>query len=110
MAIFSSATVQTTTVTNSATKIFTPKSALYADGAYATDVTIINTGSTACHVGIAAVTTTGLLLNPGNQVTIEGYKYAAGASDGDTAGDIYAITSSGTTTVEAGLATVTAVD
>ena len=106
MAIFSSGSVQTTTVTNSATKIFDTTSAPYATGAYPTNVTIINTGSTACHVGIAAVTTTGLTLNPGEQLTIEGYSHLKG----DTTGDLYAITASGTTTVEVGLATVTAVD
>lgn len=104
MAIFSSGSVQTTTVTNSATKIFDTTSSLYATGAYLNNVTVVNTGDTACHVGIAAVTVTGLTLNPGEQLTIYGYSHVKG----DTTGDLYAITDSGTTTVEVGLATVDA--
>lgn len=104
MAIFAAGSVQTTTVTNSATKIFDTTSALYATGAALTNVTIVNTGSVACHVGIAAVTATGAPLNPGEQLTIYGYSHIKG----DTTGDLYAITASGSTTVEAGLATVDA--
>lgn len=104
MAIFASGSVQTTTVTTGATKIFDTTSSLYATGAALTNVTIVNTGTVACHVGIASVTTTGLTLGPGQQLTIYGYSHIKG----DTTGDLYAITNSGSTTVEAGLATVDA--
>lgn len=104
MAIFSSGSVQTTTVTNAATKIFDSTSSLYATGAALTNLTIVNVGSTTCFVGIAAVTVTGLRLAPGQQLTIYGYSYVKG----DTTGDVYAITASGTTSIQAGLATVDA--
>jgi hypothetical protein len=104
MAIFSSGSVQTTTVTNSATKVFDTTSSLYATGATLTNLTLVNTGSTTCFVGIASVTTTGLRLAAGQQLTIYGYSYAKS----DTTGDVYAITASGTTTIQAGLATVDA--
>jgi hypothetical protein len=106
MAIFAASTVQNTTVTNSATKVFDTTSALYSTGANLTDLTIINTGTTTCFVGIAAVTVTGLRLAPGQQIVINGYKYVKG----NTLGDVYAITASGTTTIEAGFATGNVVD
>lgn len=106
MAIFASGGVQTTTVTNSATKVFDTTSSLYTTGATLTDVTLVNVGTTTCFVGIAAVTTTGLRLAPGQQLTITGYKYVKG----NTLGDVYAITASGTTVIEAGLATDSTVD
>jgi hypothetical protein len=104
MAIFASGSVQTTTATNSATKVFDTTSSLYATGAHLTNLTLVNTGSTTCFIGIAAVTVTGLRLAPGQQITIYGYDYVKG----NTAGDVYAITASGTTTIEAGLSTVNA--
>lgn len=106
MAIFATGSIQTTSVTTAATKVFDTTSALYTTGATLANVTLINTGAVACHVGIAAVTTTGLTLNPGEQLTITGYSHVKG----DTTGDLYAITASGTTTVEAGLATDATVD
>lgn len=105
MAIFSSGSVQTTTVTNSATKVFDTASNKYATGAALTNLTLVNTGATTCFIGIAAVTVTGLRLAAGQQITIYGYNYTAGSG---TAGDVYAITASGTTTIEAGLSTVNA--
>lgn len=106
MGIFAAPTVTATTVTNAATKIFDSTSSKFATGAYLTDLIIINTGTTTCFVGIAAVTTTGLRLAPGQQITFTGYKYLKG----DTTGDVYAITASGTTTVETGLATDSTTD
>lgn len=103
MAIFASNAIQTTTVTNSATKIFDSTSSKYATGANLVGLTIANVGSTTCFIGIASVTTTGLRLAPGQQITYnDAYSYVKG----DTTGDVYAITASGTTLVEAGLATV----
>lgn len=104
MAIFAAGSVQTTTATNSATKVFDANSSKYAAGATLTNVTLVNTGSTTCFIGIAAVTTTGLRLAAGQQLTIYGYSY----TKGDTNGDIYAITASGSTTIQAGLSTVNA--
>lgn len=102
MAIFASNTVQTTSVGNSATQVFSTANAAFATGATLKNLTIINTGSVTCFVGIASVTTTGLRLAPGQQITINGYSYVKG----DTNGNVYAITASGTTTIEAGLGTV----
>ena len=106
MGIFAASTATVTTVTNSATKIFDSTSSKFATGAHLTDLTVINTGTTTCFVGIAAVTVTGLRLAPGQQIVINGYNYVKG----DTTGDVYAITASGTTTVETGLATGNVVD
>jgi hypothetical protein len=104
VSIFSSGSIQTTTVTTGATKVFDVTSSLYATGAALTNLTLVNTGSVTCFVGIASVTVTGLRLAPGQQLTIYGYSYVKG----DTNGDVYAITASGTTTIQAGLATVDA--
>lgn len=107
MAIFSP-NVQTTTVTNSATKIFDTTSSLFTTGATLADVTIENTStSTAIFLGQSAVTAvTGLRLDPGDQITYQGYSRVKG----DTVGDIYAITASGTAVAVTGLATVNTVD
>ena len=110
MGIYATSTVQTTSVGNSATKVFDTQSSKYVDGAYLNDVTLVNTGTVTAFVGIAAVTTTGLRLAPGQQLTITGYHYLGGATKGDTNGNIYAITASGTTTIQAGLATDATVD
>lgn len=102
MAIFASNTIKTTSVTTAAVKIFDVTSSAFATGATLKNVTVMNTGSVTAFIGIASVTTTGLRLAPGQQLTINGYSYVKG----DTTGDLYAITASGTTTIEAGLGTV----
>ena len=94
MAIFSTAT-QGTVVTNSATQVFST-SGLTSPR----DVTVVNQGTAIVWVGGGTVTTTsGVQLNVGAQLTV-GYQAAQ---------NLWAITSAGTATVEAGLATVDAV-
>lgn len=107
MAIFSP-NVQTNTVTNSATKVFDTTSSLFTTGATLADVTVENTStSTTVFLGQSGVTSsTGLRLEPGDQITYQGYSHVKG----DTTGDIYAITASGTAVVVTGLATVNTVD
>jgi hypothetical protein len=104
VAIFAdSAATQTTSVGNSATEIFNTSATGIPTGVTLHDVTIVNTGSVTVYLGISAVTaSTGLPLQPGAQITYNGYSFAQGASGGN----IYAITSSGTAVVVAGLATV----
>jgi hypothetical protein len=73
------------------------------------DVTIINTGTATVYVGSGAsvTATTGLAIPPGAQLTLQGYNVTSAAST--TTGDISAITSSGTTYVTVGLASVLSV-
>lgn len=106
MAIFAnSAATQTASVTNSATLIFDTDATGIPTGATLNDVTIVNTGATTIFLGQSGVTaTTGLRLAAGAQVTINGYT----GLQSSTTGDIYAITSSGTSSTLAGLATVDA--
>lgn len=104
MAIFaSSPAVQTTTVTNSATLIFDTDASNIPAGVTLHDVTIINTGTVNIYLGGSTVTAaTGLQLQPGAQITYDGYSHVTT----DSTGDIYAITSSGSAVALAGLATV----
>jgi hypothetical protein len=102
MAIFSSNTVTSTSVSTGATKVFDVTSSKFATGATLSELMICNVGSVTAFIGIASVTTTGLRLAPGQQITIDGYSYVKG----NTLGDVYAITASGTTTIETGLGTV----
>lgn len=115
MAIFSGtapALQGPTTVTSSATQIFntvgTPIGSPTVDFTAGTNLgtlTLINTGSVNCWVGTSSVTAvTGLLLKPGEQLTIQNGTHLAAESGAATSWNLYAITSSGTTTVEAGLA------
>ena len=108
MGIFASSSVQVSSVGSGATvKIFDTTSSKYATGATLRDVTIINTGSVTIFLGSSTVTAAhGLPLPAGVQITYTGYSHVKG----DTTGDIYAITSSGSATVEAGLATDSTVD
>jgi hypothetical protein len=71
------------------------------------DVTIQNTGSNVIYLGGSSVTTAGLYLPPGGQVTIQGW---AGTSN-TTTRDIYgiAVSSSVTSSTAAGLATLASV-
>ena len=121
MAIFSGsapALQGPTTVTSSATRIFdtvgTPiggsYTAQFTAGANLGTLTIINTGSVNCWVGTSSVTAaTGLLLKPGEQLTIQNGTHIAAESGAATSWNLYAITSSTSTTVEAALATIPSV-
>lgn len=104
MPIFAaSAAVQTASVTNSATLIFDADASGIPTNAVLGDITVINTGATTIFVGQSAVTaSTGLRCPPGAQITIAGF----GAKQNSTNFDIYAITSSGTSTTLSGPATV----
>jgi hypothetical protein len=107
MAIFAnSAATQTTAVPNSATKIWNASASGLVSGAKLGDVIVQNTGAITMFIGSASVSTVGLRVPPGAQVTITGF----GAVQGSTTYDIYAIaaTSAGTTAL-CGLATVEAV-
>lgn len=100
-----------TSVTNSATQIYNTtsyNSINFPTGAALRDITVINTGTVTCFVGTSSVTaTTGVPLRSGEQLTIQGSHVQA--ESGNTSWNLYAITASGTTTVEASLATQVAV-
>lgn len=105
MAIFAdSAATQTTSFTTSATEVFNTSASGIPSGVTLHDVTLINTGASTVYLGQSAVTAvTGLPLQPGAQITYNGYSFAQGASGGN----IYAICASGgASTIVAGLATV----
>lgn len=109
MAIFSTAaaTQSTASVGNTATLVFDSDATGIPTGATIGDVTVINTGATTFFVGQSAVTAvTGLRVPPGAQVTINGF----GALQSSTNYDIYAITSSGTSSAIAGPVSVSVVD
>jgi hypothetical protein len=99
-----------TTVTSSATQIYSTTGASnptvnFPAGVNLGSITVINTGSVTCFLGTSAVTAaTGLVLKSGEQLTIQNGTHIA-AETGTTSWNLYAITSSGTTTVEAALAT-----
>jgi hypothetical protein len=104
MAIFAnSAATQANAVPNSATKIWNASASGIPTGATLGDVIVQNTGAVTMFIGSASVSTTGLRVPPGAQVTISGF----GAVQGNTNYDIYAIAASSTgTTSLCGLATV----
>jgi hypothetical protein len=86
---------QGTVVTNSATAVFSTSGLTSPQ-----NVTVQNQGTATVWVGGGTVTTTsGIQLNPGGQVTVTQ----------QAAQNLWAITSAGTATVVAGLATVAAV-
>lgn len=94
MAIFETSGTATS-VTNSATAVFST-----AGLTSPRDVTVLNQGTATVWVGGGTVTTTsGIQVNVGGQVTV----------GGQAAQNLWAITSAGTATVVAGLATVNAV-
>jgi hypothetical protein len=118
MAIFNSSTPSfqgPTSVTSSATQIYnttgTPIASPTVDfpaGAALSEITVVNTGTVTCFVGTSAVTAaTGLVLKSGEQLTIRGAGHVA-AETGTSSWNLYAITSSGSTSVIASLATVDA--
>lgn len=101
-------------VTSTATQIFntqgTPISAptdLFPAGTNLAQLTMINVGSNNCWIGTSSVTaTTGLLLKPGEQLTIENGVHPAAESGAATTWNLYAICASTlTTTIEISLAT-----
>jgi hypothetical protein len=103
-----------TTVTSSATQIFNTTGTPIGSPASPTEftagvnlgaLTVTNTGTVACWVGASSVTdATGVPLQAGESFTIENGKHLA-AESGTKSWNLYAITASGTTTVEAALAT-----
>lgn len=105
-----------TPVTTAATQVYnttgTPISGPTVDfptGANLGQITLINVGSVNCFLGTSAVTAaTGLILKPGEQLTIENGTHLA-AETGTTSWNLYAITASGSTVVEAALATTAVV-
>lgn len=121
MAIFNSSTPSfqgPTSVTSAATQIYsttgTPISSPAVDfptGTALAGITVINTGTVTCWVGTSSVTaTTGLVLKSGEQVTISNGNGHVAAESGASSWNLYAITSSGTTTVEASLVSLTVTD
>lgn len=108
MAIFADGPAyQTNTVTTAAHVVFSANATALAALSPAValhDVTIINTGTVTIYLGQPTNVTaaTGIPLAPGQQITINGYT----ATSGTTTNDIWGITSAGTTTTEAGLATL----
>lgn len=100
---------QTTTVTNSVTPIYSSTSfggVSFPTGVTLRDLTVVNTGTVTCYVGGSAVSgsTTGVILAPGNQLTIQGW--TAATAGGNV---MFAITAAGSTTVECSLATLASV-
>jgi hypothetical protein len=101
---------QFATVTNSATAIYNSTTSIGTSIAFPTgvtlkDITVVNTGATQCFVGQSGVTSaTGIPLGAGQQLTIQGYTTAQGGGN-----VLFAITASGSTTVECSLATLASV-
>ena len=94
----------------SATVVTTAGTAFYAFPASAilSNLTVINTGTATAYIGSAGTpTTSSLALPAGFQLTIQGTAVVSATSSNF---NLWAITSAGTTSIEAGLATVVAVD
>jgi hypothetical protein len=80
----------------------------FPTGAALSEITLINTGAVTCFVGSSGVSaTTGIPLKAGEQLTIRGVGHVV-AESGSTSWNLHAITASGTTSIEASLATVEA--
>ena len=103
LAIFATgAPTQTAAVLSSATLIFDTQASGIPSGAALPNITVENTGTKDFFLGSASVTAaTGLLLKAGQQILILGNS----ANQASTAGDIYGITASGSSTSLSGLAT-----
>lgn len=94
----------------SATVVTSGGTAFYAfpSAAILSNLTVINTGTATAYIGSAGTpTTSSLALPPGFQLTIQGTAVVSATSSNF---NLWAITSAGTTSIEAGLATVVAVD
>jgi hypothetical protein len=105
MAIFANgaATQATASVTSSATLVFDSDASGITSGITIGDIIIVNTGTVTMFIGQSSVTaTTGLRVPPGASWTSQGL----GALQSSTNYDVYAITSSGTTSALAGPATL----
>lgn len=105
MAVFanSAATQTTASVGNTATQIFNVSASGIPTGAVIGDLIVVNTGATTMFIGQSAVTAvTGLRVPAGGSVTLTGF----GATQAVTTGNVYGITSSGTTSAIVGPATV----
>jgi hypothetical protein len=95
----------------SATVITTAGTAYYAfpAGVTLSNLTIVNTGTATAYLGGAGTPSavSGFPLAPGAQLTVQG---TAAVSATVSNFNIWAVTAAGTTSIEAGLATVVAVD
>lgn len=77
----------------------------FPTGAPLANLTVVNTGTVTAYIGSSSVTAaTGLALAAGQQLTIQGSVIA-----GSSVWNFYAITSSGTTSVEVSLGSVVSV-
>ncbi len=98
----------------SATVVTSGGTAFYAFPTTATlsNLTLINVGTATAYLGGAGTptTTTGVPLMPGAQLTIQGTSATGAANSSTVSFNLWAITAGGTTSIEASLATVVAVD
>lgn len=71
------------------------------------DITVVNTGANNLWVGGSSVSTVGMFLPPGGQLTVQGWS----ATSNTTTRDVYAVAASGaaTSSTAAGLATLASV-
>ena len=115
MAIFSAsppAYQATASVGNTATQIYNTTSITvggttytFPTGVTLANITVVNTGLVTAYIGSSSVTAaTGLVLGAGQQLTIQG-----SVAQGSSLWNLYAITSSGTTSVEVSLGTTVSV-
>ena len=107
MALFanSSASGQTASVTSgSSILVFNTSASGLVTGATLPEILVTNTGTVSCYVGsgTTVTTSTGVLLKAGATLLLTGQS----ATQGVAAGNLFAITSSGTTTTLSGLASV----
>jgi hypothetical protein len=102
---------QGTTVSTSAVQVYNNSSyggATFPTSTTLSNLTVMNTGTATCFVGTSTVSaTTGVPLAPGQQLVIIGNQTAG--TSGNTSWNLSAITSAGTTTTEASLATLVSV-
>ena len=89
----------------STTGVSSPATINFPAGVNLGSISIVNTGSVNCWIGTSSLTgTEGIPLKPSEQLTIQGTVHLS-AESGTASWNLYAITSSGTTTVEVALAT-----
>lgn len=83
----------------------------FATGTALSAITVINTGAVTCYVGNSSLTTAvGIPLKAGEQLTISNGNGHIAAESGVTSWNLYAITASGSTTVEVSLVTTAIVE
>jgi len=116
MAIFNTGTPSfqgPTSVPNTATQIYSTTGSSnptvnFATGTVLSAITVVNVGAVTCWIGTSSVTaSTGIVLKAGEQLTISNGNGHVAAESGASSWNLYAITSSGTTSVEVTLATTT---